>query len=121
MLIGFLRGVFRGIMWDITRNKRTNYLERVEVVDDNVHPRLRNEAKLAGAYYCKLFCAKKVVVTSGEFDGNGRSYRMSIHDRGVVPWGCFVNGPERFTLSDMEKIENQPVHADIPNLTVEGD
>lgn len=121
MLIDFPKGVFRGIKRDITRNKRTNYLERVEVMDDNVHPRLRNEAKLVGAYYCKLLRSSKVIVTFGRFDGNGRSYRMSVPDCGDVPWGCFVNGPERFTLSDMERIENQSVHADIPNLTVEGD
>ena len=34
--------------------------------------------------------------------------------------GCFVNGPERKTLEEMEWVGNQSVYEDIPNFAAEG-
>lgn len=115
-----MKSVLWGTKWDVTRNRKTNYLERVVVQEDNVHPRLHGEAKLAGALYCKRLRADKVIVISGEIDGNGRSYRMLIPDCGDIPWGCFVNVPERKTLEEMEWVGNQSVYEDIPNFAAEG-
>lgn len=69
-----------------------------------------------GALYCKRLRSSRVIVNKGAYMDNGRMYHMLIPDCGNTVWSAFVNGVERLSVEDADRIENRHVWEDIPNI-----